>query len=67
MLNASLAGFGLAYLPEDLVRPHLAQRRLTRVLEDWCPSDVGYHLYYPGRRQTSAAFSLVVEALRYRV
>ena len=66
MLNAALAGFGLAYLPEDFVQQYLAQRRLKRVLEDWCSPDVGYHLYYPSRRQTSAAFALLLEALRYR-
>jgi len=26
----------------------------------------GYHLYYPSRRQPSAAFALLIEALRYR-
>jgi DNA-binding transcriptional LysR family regulator len=65
MLNAALAGFGLAYVPEDLARPHLAKGRLKRVLEDWCPPFSGYHLYYPSRRQSSAAFALLVEALRY--
>jgi DNA-binding transcriptional LysR family regulator len=66
MLNAALAGFGLAYVPEDLVQPHLAKGRLKRVLEDWCPPYAGYHLYYPSRRQPSAAFALLVDALRYR-
>jgi DNA-binding transcriptional LysR family regulator len=66
MLNAALAGFGLAYVPEDLAQPHLAKRRLKRVLEDWCPPFSGYHLYYPSRRQSSAAFALLVDALRYR-
>lgn len=66
MLNAALAGFGLAYVPEDLVRPHIAKGRLKRVLEDWCPPYSGYHLYYPSRRQPSAAFALLVDALRYR-
>ena len=51
MINAALAGFGLAYVPEDLVRPHLAKLRLQRVLEDWCQPYSGYHLYYPSRRQ----------------
>jgi DNA-binding transcriptional LysR family regulator len=67
MLNAALAGFGLAYVPEDLAQPHIAQGRLERVLEDWCPPFSGYHLYYPSRRQASAAFALLVEALRYRM
>jgi DNA-binding transcriptional LysR family regulator len=66
MLNAALAGFGLAYVPEDLAQPHLAKRRLKRVLEDWCPPYSGYHLYYPSRRQSSPAFALVIDALRYR-
>jgi len=66
LLKAALAGFGVAYLPEDLVRQYLKEQRLKRVLEDWCPADIGYHLYYPSRRQTSAAFALLVEALRYR-
>jgi DNA-binding transcriptional LysR family regulator len=66
MLNAALAGFGLAYVPEDLAQPHLAKGRLKRVLGDWCPSFSGYHLYYPSRRQSSAAFALLVDALRYR-
>jgi DNA-binding transcriptional LysR family regulator len=67
MLNAALSGFGLAYVPEDLAQPHLAKGRLKRVLEDWCPLYAGYHLYYPSRRQSSAAFALLVDALRYRV
>jgi DNA-binding transcriptional LysR family regulator len=66
MLGAALSGFGLAYIPEDLVRQHLARGRLTRVLEDWCQSYTGYHLYYPSRRQPSAAFTLMIDALRYR-
>ncbi|HKA79926.1 MAG TPA: LysR family transcriptional regulator [Xanthobacteraceae bacterium] len=66
MLNAALAGFGLAYVPEGLAQPHLAKGRLKRVLADWCPPYSGYHLFYPSRRQSSAAFSLLVDALRHR-
>src|SRR5208282_1736596 len=66
MLGAALAGFGLAYVPEDLAHPLLAKGRLRRVLEDWCPPFPGYHLYYPSRRQLTPAFALLVEALRYR-
>ncbi|HEY1745944.1 MAG TPA: LysR family transcriptional regulator [Xanthobacteraceae bacterium] len=66
MLTAALAGYGLAYAPEELTQPHIAKGRLTRVLADWCAPYTGYHLYYPSRRQSSAAFALVVDALRYR-
>jgi DNA-binding transcriptional LysR family regulator len=66
MLNAALAGYGLAYIPEGMVEPHLAKGRLKRVLGDWCQPYSGYHLFYPSRRQSSAAFTLLVEALRHR-
>ena len=66
ILNAALAGSGLAYLPESMVQRHLANGRLKRVLEDWCLPYSGYHLFYPSRRQSSAAFALVVDTLRYR-
>lgn len=65
-MNAALAGSGLAYVPEDQIRDHVAKGRLIRVLADWCPAFSGYHLYYPSRRQASPAFALLVDALRYR-
>jgi DNA-binding transcriptional LysR family regulator len=45
---------------------HIEAGRLIRVLEDWFPKFAGYHLYYPSRRQPAPAFSLVVEALRFK-
>lgn len=66
ILDASIDGFGLAYLPEDMVLAHVKAGRLVRVLEDWCPPFPGYHLYYPSRRQHSTAFALLVKALRHR-
>ena len=66
ILTAVRAGFGLAYLPEDMVEADIAAGRLRQVLDDWCPLFPGYHLYYPSRRQHSPAFSLLVDALRYR-
>ena len=66
MIRAALDGFGLAYVLEDRVETDLAAGRLVRVLEDWCDTYPGYHLYYPSRRQQSPAFALIAEALRYR-
>ncbi|MBA2933892.1 LysR family transcriptional regulator [Sphingomonas sp. CGMCC 1.13654] len=66
MIDAALAGFGLAFVPEAEIMPHVARGALRTVLEDWCPSYSGYHLFYPSRRQPSAAFSAVMEALRFR-
>ena len=65
-LNSALDGLGLAYLPEDQVLPHIAKGRLVRVLEDWCPRFPGYHLYYPSRRHSSPALTILIEKLRYR-
>jgi DNA-binding transcriptional LysR family regulator len=65
ILDTALSGLGLAYLPDDVVRRHVAAGRLVRVLADWSPVMTGYHLYYPNR-QPSSAFALLVEALRYR-
>ena len=66
LLNAALSGYGLAYVPEGMVQTHIDKGRLKRVLAEWCQPYSGYHLFYPSRRQSSAAFSLVVDALRYR-
>jgi len=63
-LDAAVAGLGLAYVPQDTVAALVADGRLVRVLESWCPSFEGYHLYYPSRRQHTTAFTLLVEALR---
>jgi DNA-binding transcriptional LysR family regulator len=66
ILKAAIDGFGLAMVLEDQVLPLIAEGRLVRVLSDWCAPFAGYHLYYPSRRQLPAAFTLLVEALRYR-
>ena len=64
IVEAALAGLGIAFILEDEFSPYIEEGRLVRVLEDWCPPFAGYRLYYPSRRQLSPAFKLVVEALR---
>lgn len=66
ILDAALAGHGLAYLPLDQVQTHLDDGRLERVLARFTPDLPGYHLYYPNRRFASPAFKLFVETVRYR-
>jgi DNA-binding transcriptional LysR family regulator len=66
-LSSALDGLGVAYMPEDQVLPLVAEGRLIRVLEDWCPYFPGYHLYYPSRRHSSPALTLLVDVLRYRL
>ena len=64
VVDAALAGLGIAFLPEEEFGPHIREGRLVRVLESWCHPFPGYYLYYPSRKQPSPAFSLVVDALR---
>ena len=66
IIRAAIDGFGLAFMMEDMLRPHIDAGRLVEVLGDWCEPFAGYHLYYPSRRQPTPAFGVVVEALRYR-
>lgn len=66
MLQAALDGLGLAYIPLDLARDHLASGALIPVLEEWWPHFPGYHLYYASRRQMAPALAEVIEALRFR-
>lgn len=63
VLRATLDGYGLAFLFEDMVCEHVTAGRLVQVLDDWTPPFAGYHLYYPSRRHASPAFSLLVNAL----
>jgi DNA-binding transcriptional LysR family regulator len=65
MVNAALAGYGIAYVPEDIVAAFIAAGRLRVILDDWSPNFAGYYLYYPSRRQNSPAFKVVVDALRH--
>src|SRR5450830_1736748 len=64
-LHSALDGLGLACMAEDIVLPYLADGRLIRVLDDWCPTYAGYKLYYPSRRHPSPAFTLLLDTLRY--
>lgn len=66
ILNAARMGLGLAFVPSDQAAPLIESGELVQILDDWCPSFPGYHLYYPSRRQASPAFRLLVEGLRYK-
>jgi DNA-binding transcriptional LysR family regulator len=66
MIQAALDGFGLTFVPEDAVIQHMRNGHLLSVLRDWCPVWPGYRAYYPSRRQTSRAFSLVIDALKHQ-
>ncbi|KDE38509.1 Transcriptional regulator, LysR family [Nitrincola lacisaponensis] len=64
--DAALAGLGLAYLPQAYFEKELESGELVEVLGQWRKTFEPYHLYYPSRRHSSPAFSLLLNALRYR-
>lgn len=64
MVDAAVSGYGIAYVPEDIVEKDIASGKLVQVLDDWSPLFSGYYLYYPSRRQNSPAFRVIVDALR---
>lgn len=64
MLEAALAGVGLAYLNQWSVREHISAGRLTPILEDWCPPYPGLCLYYPGRRHVPAGLRALIDLIR---
>ncbi len=66
MRAAALAGCGLAFLPESLVGDDVLAGRLISVMPDWCGPFPALHAYYPNRRNTSRALSLVIDAIRYK-
>jgi DNA-binding transcriptional LysR family regulator len=66
MIDAALNGYGIAYLPENIVAAHIKSGVLVQVLDDWSPYFDGYYIYYPSKRQNSAAFKVIVDALRHR-
>lgn len=64
MLQAALDGTGLAYVFEQQARELIKQKKLVRVLEDWCPAYPGFFLYYPSRRQLPAALRAFIDFAR---
>ena len=65
-IDAAEAGFGLSFVPEDMVKQQLESGALIEVLQEWSPVFPGYYLYYPSRNQHPPAFALMIDALRYK-
>lgn len=64
IIDAAVAGYGIAYVPETLVERDRASGRLIQILDDWSPLFPGYYLFYHSRRQNSPAFRVIVDALK---
>jgi DNA-binding transcriptional LysR family regulator len=55
---------GIGYFMESDVREDIEAGRLVRVLEDWTPLLAPLCLYYPSRRNPSAAFKALINMAR---
>jgi DNA-binding transcriptional LysR family regulator len=64
VLSAAFDGVGIAYLAEPMVRPHIADGRLVRVLKDWRVCRQGVFLYHPSRRQIPAPLQAFLDFMR---
>ncbi|NIF23631.1 LysR family transcriptional regulator [Candidatus Pantoea multigeneris] len=65
-IDAAVSGMGIAYVPEDSVKSLIAEGKLQRILQAWCTPFSGYYLYYPSRKQHTAAFAKLIDAVKYR-
>ncbi|NLR33465.1 LysR substrate-binding domain-containing protein [Aeromonas hydrophila] len=63
-LGAAEAGLGLAYCLEEEVSRQLAEGTLVSVLEPWCPTFVGFSLFYPSRHQLGNGLRSLIDMLK---
>jgi len=63
VISAALDGVGLAYMSQEHGAEHLASGALVKVLEEWCQPYPGFFLYYPSRRNQSAALAALINSL----
>jgi DNA-binding transcriptional LysR family regulator len=64
IVEAAIDGAGVAFLFENYINEAVADGRLLRVLEDWCPTFDGFYVYYPTRRQMRPALRAFVDFFR---
>ncbi|NII55644.1 LysR family transcriptional regulator [Luteibacter sp. SG786] len=63
-LDAAVAGIGFTLVLDDQVTELVAEGRLVKVLEDWCPPYPGFMLYYPRQRRITSALRAFIEFVR---
>ena len=64
MVQAAVAGLGIAYVPARTAQPHLDSGALVAVLDDWCPPIPGLFLYYSGHRHVPAGLKAFIDVLK---
>ncbi|MFT3699583.1 MAG: LysR family transcriptional regulator [Kofleriaceae bacterium] len=64
LLDAALAGCGIAYLRDVAADPHVAAKRLVRLLPSYAPSTPALELYYPSGRLVRSPLRAFAEIIR---
>ena len=64
VIQAVLDGVGIGTAMEETLADLIAKGHLIQVLKDWCPLFPGYFLYYPSRRNQSAALAALIDTFR---
>lgn len=66
VVQAAIDGAGIAFVFEDYAAQAIAEGRLVRLLEDWCPSFDGFRVYYPSRRLMRPALRAFIGFFRWK-
>lgn len=64
MVEAAMAGLGIAYVPQAYAQAGLSRRRLVSLLDDWCPAIPGLYLYYPSQRHLAPGLRAFVDLVK---
>jgi len=60
-LAAGLAGLGVLWLPDYMVRPHVAAGELVPLLQDWTLAPMPLYVAYPPQRHVSAKVRVFID------
>lgn len=64
MVNAAIQGMGIAFIPEHYAKEQIASGNLIEILEDWCPEETGFHIYFPRYRHMSKSLRAFVDVVK---
>lgn len=64
LVEAAVAGLGIAYVPEVFAIEPLDEGALVTVLEDWCPSIEGLCLYFPANRHLPSGLRALIALVK---
>jgi DNA-binding transcriptional LysR family regulator len=64
MVSAAAQGMGIAFVPENYAKAQIASGNLVKILEDWCPVEPGFHIYFPLYRHMSKSLRAFINVIK---